>query len=247
MFKANPRYASPWPCLTLLTAYTAAGLLGAFAAPQKVASSPSAAQVLFAIFFPFVILTLASWLTFFWAGIRQRNLHLSEDQEPARESAPAKYGFWKAFGIGAGVMAAFLPVVGLLSMGVELLLSWLGVDAPPQDAVKWLMSPEIPMSVKLILVGGVVLVAPLNEELFFRFTLYRVLDCRLKGRLTATLAVAALFAGIHLNIIAYVPVFCLSVIFSELMRRTGRFAAPFAAHMVFNAASVIVALLSASL
>lgn len=217
----------------------ASGLWAAFF-PQPRNITPSALGVLVNVFTVAVFMFLAPWVTFKLASVKSRNLNVVPEDN---SSLKPRMGFWKAFFTGAGVMVAVLPVVGLVAAGVEMLLNWLGISADPQDPVKWLMSPKTSISAKWVIVASVILVAPVTEELFFRYTLYRVLDCRLKGRFAAALVVAALFAGIHFNIIAFVPVFCLSIVFSELMRRTGHFAAPVAAHMVFNAVSVLLVFL----
>lgn len=222
----------------MLAAYTVAGIIAAISGRPRNAPPPSAWAVLFSILFSSGVFSLSAWLSFFHSS---RGVALPGDS--AAEKAPSvRYGWWKAFWTGAAVMAAALPVIGLISAGAEYLFSYLGIEAPQQDAVKWLSSPDTPRNVKLILLAGVVFAAPLSEEYFFRYTLFRILRARSASVYAPSLAVAALFAGIHLSVIAFIPVFCLSLVFSELMRRTGRFAAPFAAHMVFNTASALLAL-----
>ena len=114
-------------------------------------------------------------------------------------------------GVGCGLMilsllfnaaySAFLAVFGL-RMQVDLVPIFAALSSP-----WWL------------LLAGIV-VAPIVEELFFRGFVYAGLAERYSWRKAAVIS-SALFALVHLQPLAVVPVFILGYIFAYLYRRSG--------------------------
>ena len=100
-----------------------------------------------------------------------------------------------------GVYSAFLAVFGLRAQ-VDLVPIFAELSSP-----WWL------------LLAGIV-VAPVVEELFFRGFVYAGLAERYSWRKAAVIS-SALFALIHLQITAMVPIFILGYIFAYLYRRSG--------------------------
>jgi membrane protease YdiL (CAAX protease family) len=116
-----------------------------------------------------------------------------------------------ALGVGCGLMlisllfnavySAFLAVFGLRAQ-VDLVPIFAELSSP-----WWL------------LLAGIV-VAPVVEELFFRGFVYAGLAERYSWRKAAVIS-SALFALIHLQLTAIVPIFILGYIFAYLYRRSG--------------------------
>jgi membrane protease YdiL (CAAX protease family) len=83
-----------------------------------------------------------------------------------------------------------------------------------------------------------VIVAPLTEELFFRGILYRTLKSLL-GAGPAILVTSLAFGLAHLNLLAFGPLFALSVFLIISYEKTGNLAVPILYHAMFNLLMVI--------
>jgi membrane protease YdiL (CAAX protease family) len=79
-----------------------------------------------------------------------------------------------------------------------------------------------------------IVLAPIAEEALFRGVIYTALKQR-GYRWLALWGNAALFAFIHFNLAAMVPLFFLALVWTWLYERTGNLLASIAGHMVFNA------------
>lgn len=138
-------------------------------------------------------------------------------------------------GLGLGV-AAWLGA-SLVSAGVVVLLESIGVDAAPQAAEQALALVD-----PWLAVVSIVILAPIAEELFFRGVVFNAF-LRERGRAWAYVGSAALFAVIHLSLVALVPIFLLGLALAWVYDRTGSLLAPIAMHAVVNGTSVAIALL----
>jgi membrane protease YdiL (CAAX protease family) len=138
-------------------------------------------------------------------------------------------------GIGFGVVAWF--GASLVSYGVVVLLEAIGVDAAPQAAEQALALVE-----PWLAVLAIVVLAPIAEELFFRGVVFNAFR-RERGRRWAYIGSAALFAVIHLSLVALVPIFLLGLALAWVYERTGSLLAPIVMHAVVNGISVAIALL----
>jgi len=138
-------------------------------------------------------------------------------------------------GLGWGIVAWF--GASLVSYGVVVLLEAIGVDAAPQAAEQALGLVE-PWLAVLAIVG----LAPIAEELFFRGVVFNAFK-RERGRRWAYIGSAALFAVIHLSVVALVPIFLLGLALAWVYERTGSLLAPIVMHAVVNGISVAIALL----
>ena len=113
--------------------------------------------------------------------------------------------------------------------------------APLQQAVQFLGHASSPKQVTVLIVfAGVI--APINEELFFRAGLYRFIKSRMPAGY-ALVAVNLLFAAAHANLLSFLPLFILGVLLTRLYERCGNIAAPIAFHALFNLANMAVILL----
>ena len=156
------------------------------------------------------------------------------------------FGFRRAPGRSAAracvAMLVVLPLTLLVLAGVStLLLNVFGIAPETQAPVAFIK--EHPPAWQLVVMGfTAVVLAPLAEEALFRGVLYTTLK-QLGFPRGALFGNAALFAIIHFNLAALLPLFLLALVFTWLYERTGNLLAPIVAHMVFNAVNFAALLL----
>ena len=138
-------------------------------------------------------------------------------------------------GLGWGVVA--WVGASLASAGVVAVLEALGLAVTPQVAEQALGLVE-----PWVAVVAIVVLAPIAEELFFRGVVFNAF-LRERGPRPAYLGSAALFAVIHLSIVALLPIFLLGLALAWIYDRTGNLLAPIVMHAVVNGLSVGIALL----
>jgi membrane protease YdiL (CAAX protease family) len=159
---------------------------------------------------------------------------------------------------GALLAAVFVPLV----FGAAVLVEWLyraaGYQHPPEHDILHVLGRSAEWVVRVALIAGAVVVAPLSEELLFRGhaqTILRRAFSRLAPRRGAeaeagavppawatwgAIALAsALFASLHAPW-TYPPIFLLSVCLGWVYERTGNLWAPVAVHALFNGASTLI-------
>ncbi len=131
-----------------------------------------------------------------------------------------------------------LPLITLLGYAWKAGLQTFGFETPDQEMVDIFRQADSPE--KLILLTGLaVVVAPLTEEVIFRAGLFRYLRTRIP-RWPALLAPAAVFALLHSNSVAFLPLFALGVIFSIAYECTGRISVTIIAHGLFNLHTILL-------
>ena len=138
-------------------------------------------------------------------------------------------------GIGFGVVA-WIGATAVSALAVWVLDS-LGIQADTQAAEQALVVVE-----PWLAVLAIVVLAPIAEELFFRGVVYNAW-LREAGPRYALVGSAALFAVIHLSLVAVVPIFLLGLALAWVYRRTANLLAPIAMHATVNGISVALALL----
>jgi len=159
----------------------------------------------------------------------------------------ADLGFARRGALGAMAFAfvfyvAFVPVhLGALSLetgvrglrgeaadGQEMVAAFATAPALRRDALVWL---------------GIVVAAPLQEELLFRGVLLRFLE-RVAPAAVALALNSLLFASLHDG--SRVAVFTLGLALAWLMRRTGNLAAPLLFHVMHNGLTLLALTASAA-
>jgi membrane protease YdiL (CAAX protease family) len=90
----------------------------------------------------------------------------------------------------------------------------------------------------VLLVLGLVVVAPIVEELFYRGLLLQALLERMP-RKAATVVAAFLFGLVHFRLLQFPGLFAFGLVAAMLMERTNRLGPSVLAHMGFNAASLV--------
>lgn len=138
-------------------------------------------------------------------------------------------------GLGWGVVAWI--GASLASAAVVAVLEALGLEIEPQAAEQALGLVE-----PWVAVLAIVILAPIAEELFFRGIVFNAY-LRERGPRLAYIGSAALFAVIHLSIVALLPIFLLGLALAWVYDRTGSLLAPIVMHAVVNGISVAIALL----
>jgi uncharacterized protein len=85
-------------------------------------------------------------------------------------------------------------------------------------------------------------VGPVIEELFFRGFLYNALK-KSTGIFLAMLITASLFAGLHTNIIGFLPIMVLGLLLAYLYEKTGSLVASITVHIIHNLSMVFLVFL----
>jgi membrane protease YdiL (CAAX protease family) len=91
------------------------------------------------------------------------------------------------------------------------------------------------------LMGSVILIvflAPLGEEMVFRGIAYTAL--RGRGRTRALMVTSLLFAVAHIQVIHFIPIFCIGLILAYLFERTGSLKPAIALHVLVNLTLMIL-------
>lgn len=132
---------------------------------------------------------------------------------------------------------AFLPVAWLLQSAAMAALTRMGWPPEPETAVTVLTSAKA-WWLRVYLGVFTVAIAPVAEEFIFRGLLYPFLKQAGWPR-TAWFGVSFLFALIHWDAAAFVPLFLLALVLTWLYEKTDSLLAPITAHALFNAVNLI--------
>lgn len=131
--------------------------------------------------------------------------------------------------IGLGLLVGVSVLV--VSAVVQSLLQALGVRQTQLADLSCIREFPLPGFLMVVFAGGIL--APIAEEIYFRgFVFGSYLKTR--GPLVAYGATALLFAALHLNLPAILPIFVLSVIFCFAYQRTGSVVPSMIGHAVNN-------------
>ncbi len=232
--------ANPWICLGLSFAWIALAALG----PAHDATAiPSVTQivlsnlVMYSVFLVAVLLTAATVRVGeakgafgAWHVLEVDVFHPESARRPARAVG-------EGIVVGAALVALSLAVMAL----VGLLSEALGIEVREQDGIEFLRR-SAPAG-KAVILFSVVVVAPIVEELFFRYALERSLEGALASRARAVAYTSLLFALMHGNVHAVPALFLVAAGCSFIYRRTGTLLASVAAHAIFNLSSALLVLL----
>jgi uncharacterized protein len=133
-----------------------------------------------------------------------------------------------------------LPLVGAVGFVWKWILTTFGIDPGEQEMIGLFRNASDPILLVWMWVLAAV-IAPVTEELIFRAGLFRYLHKRVQ-RPFALGVPALLFAALHGNIAAFVPLFALGVFFAFAYERTGRIGVPMIAHALFNLNTILMIL-----
>jgi uncharacterized protein len=139
---------------------------------------------------------------------------------------------------GVVTFAIALPLIGGIGFVWKLAVEFLGFPVDEQDMVDLFRNADSPaLLVAMILLASVI--APVTEEMIFRAGLFRYLRSRIPRWLALSLP-ALIFAVLHGNVVAFVPLFALGLFFALAYERTGRIAVPMIAHALFNLHTIVL-------
>lgn len=151
---------------------------------------------------------------------------------PTGHPGEGRESLLRSAGIGALGLVYFMPVCALLAFGWSALIRALGLPTDVQDAVRVIAATESPwMLAQWFFVVAVL--APVGEELVFRAGLFRFLANRMRPAFAAAVS-AALFAAMHWNLQAALPLFALGLALAHVYHRSGRILAAIVLHAAFN-------------
>jgi len=144
----------------------------------------------------------------------------------------------KSLLLAVGALAITLPAVWLLQTFSCAALEQIGLPVENQRAV------EIFLGLKSFWLRAVfgfitVVIVPVAEEFIFRGVLYPFVK-QLGYPRFAWIGVNFLFALIHMDAAAFVPLFVLALALTWLYERTDNLLAPITAHSLFNVANLVV-------
>lgn len=136
--------------------------------------------------------------------------------------------------LGLGLGGVFMILMASAILG--LLLNQFGVRQTQAEELA--IGDASPTTFLLLLAAGAVL-APLAEEIFFRGYVFRSYLAA-KGPVRAYIASSLLFASLHLNLAAFVPLFVIGLILAFLYHRSGSLVPSIIAHALNNGFALIV-------
>ncbi len=160
--------------------------------------------------------------------------------------------FFKALILAPAAALVILPLVFWSAVASEWVYSAVGYKHPMEHEMLRMLL-DAPWGLKIVIVGVAVLAAPIVEELIFRGLLQTLL-VRGLGRFspsprspwavwTGVVLASLLFASVH-EAWSAPPIFFLALCLGYLYERTGNLYATMGVHLIFNAASTTVFLLS---
>ena len=178
------------------------------------------------------LIFVAQTVTFHWAALALVFWAAGRDGNPARPRLGFDAAWPRAVGVGLWSYLAIIPfVIGVAIVWNGMLHGW-GFHPAPQSFLDVLKgNPH--GALKAYLVFTAVALAPISEELLFRGLLMPFL-ARHAGLAVSITASAALFAFLHFNVAAFMPIFLLGLALGGLYALTGRIAASITMHALFN-------------
>jgi membrane protease YdiL (CAAX protease family) len=160
--------------------------------------------------------------------------------------ADRRPGLARAAAVGVAAIVLGWPIVSTVGAIVATVAGWLGADPPDpiaHDTLRAMLEGEVDLWF-VVLVGQVVVIAPITEELLYRGLVQPGLRGLGVGRWAAITTTSVVFAAMHWQNTAphaVVALFALSLAFGWAYERTGRLAAPIVMHMLFNLGNLTVA------
>ena len=217
---------------------------------EKSFAFAAAGVILFTGIYPFPLSALRpalpDWLFLLLALIPLQAANIASCLIPARIYEPSepltklldlkKPSGYQYIMTAAGTMGVYIVLAALTGLFVYILRK-IGIQ-PREQAVIELFRNGSGTEIA-ILIPAVVLLAPIGEELCFRYVFFRNLEFHC-GRRIAALLTALLFAAVHMNLQVFPALFLLSLWLSEVYRRTGSLLTAIFAHSVFNSLTVLL-------
>jgi membrane protease YdiL (CAAX protease family) len=139
----------------------------------------------------------------------------------------------RALLLGVIVAMAVFTIIRLMQFGIQEVFDHFRMKSQEQLAVQVLRDAQGWRS-WLVLGIATMVIAPIGEELLFRGILYPAIKREGFPRLALWVS-SLLFAAIHMNLVAFLPLTFLALVLAWLYEQTGNLLAPIAVHSLFNA------------
>lgn len=130
-----------------------------------------------------------------------------------------------------------LPFIIIVGFIINLISSYYGVSPETQDVVKWVMEEKSRFLLGCLIFFGVIL-APVMEEILFRGFLQSALRNSFGDRYAVAIS-AFLFAGVHMDVFAFLQIFILGLLLGYLYEKTQTLAASIFVHITHNSLTLI--------
>lgn len=178
------------------------------------------------------IIVFLGFVAVFWVSLRWRK------QEPSVMFGLRRWPLWRALLAGGLIVAALFP---LLAAAAEIVSRALQGGATEQEVVTMLRQTKKSgdQSMFGMLVFLAVVFQPAVEELLFRGYFYGVFK-GWAGALASAVFTATLFAAIHGNVAALVPLLLFALALTLAYEWSGSLLVPIAMHMTFNGVQLAV-------
>ena len=137
-----------------------------------------------------------------------------------------------------GAAAIILPLALMLNTFSAVLLTKLHLRLEEQPSMQALQL-SVTLGQKIVFGLAAIVVAPIVEESMFRGIFYPAIKQEGFPR-TALFGSSFLFAIIHVNLMTFIPLFVLALVFVFLLDRTDTLLTCILAHSSFNAANFII-------
>lgn len=145
--------------------------------------------------------------------------------------------------LAAGVLGYTLWIPVLLATFMVMLTAyeWAGIKPQPQNVVVMLLNETRP-KLLLFLSVLVAVIGPIAEEIIFRGVTYGAFRKYLGVRWGLVFS-ALLFAGLHFDLMSFVPILVLGVMLGWLYEQTGSLVPSMAVHMIHNGAMFLMTMI----
>jgi membrane protease YdiL (CAAX protease family) len=146
---------------------------------------------------------------------------------------------WCALMWGVIVAVCFTPVAQEMNVLCGKAIEWYSGKAPPSEQAVESLQKAVPGFTRVYLIFFAIVIAPVSEETLFRGILYPAIR-QFGFPRSALWGTSILFAAIHANLPAFLPLTLLAVVLAILYEKTSNLLACIVAHSVFNAAGVLL-------
>ncbi|MFC1631725.1 lysostaphin resistance A-like protein [Candidatus Omnitrophota bacterium] len=133
---------------------------------------------------------------------------------------------------------AFLPVLFVILVLVVILSALFNYHPPQQEVLKVFLQQRS-IWVLCYTTIMVVFLGPVVEEVFFRGFAYNAIKRKI-GKTSAMLLTAAIFAGLHANLIGFLPIMALGFLLVYMYEKTGSLVSSITIHILHNGVMVLL-------
>lgn len=141
-----------------------------------------------------------------------------------------------------------IPLIVVIGIGWNYLLIYLAkqglADMPTQQSFVEMIAQADSVWATVCMGFMAIVLAPISEELLFRGCVYRFLKGKIRPMAAVTLT-SLLFALMHLNSAAFLPLFLLGMLLCRCYEKTGKIYVCVGFHALFNLNTFVITLIQA--